>query len=87
MVPAFTEWLLTRFETDDRVFHEFAAGTNSFKVYSGDIAAEHEAEAAVARRFLNHPARRIREWAAVEEQSAREEARRARQWAEERDLP
>ena len=61
VVPAFTEWLLTRFETDDRVFHEFAAGWDRFKVYSGDIAAEHEAEAAVARRFLNHPARRIRE--------------------------
>jgi hypothetical protein len=56
-------------------------------MYYGDIAAQHEAEAAVARAFLDHPLRRIREWAEMEERSALESARREREEAEERDLP
>jgi len=56
-------------------------------MYMGDIAAEHEAEATLARKFLDHPLRRVREWASIEEQSAVADAARARRWTEESDLP
>jgi hypothetical protein len=87
IVPDLTAWVLTEFEEDDRVFKEFMAGVYSFKMYSGDIAAQHEAEAAVARVFLDHPLRRIREWAEMEERWAMDAARQEREEAEERDLP
>lgn len=86
-VPELTAWTLATFEDDDRTFDEFAAGTHSFDWYSGDIAAQHEQEAAVARRFLDHPLRRVREWARLEEQSATENARRTRIREEESNLP
>jgi hypothetical protein len=86
IVPTLTGWVLTQFEDDDRTFHEFVAGSNSFKVYGGDIAAEHEREALVARRFLDYPARRVREWAAIAEKGAVEDTQRARLQAEEWDL-
>lgn len=87
VVPDLTAWVLQTFEDDDRTWREFAAGTHSWKIYSGDIAAEHEAEAALARRFLDHPIRRIREWAAELEHVATADANAARQRAEELDLP
>lgn len=87
VVPPLTLWVLEEFEADDRTFHEFCAGVNSLKVYSGDIAAQHEDEAALARRFLDHSSRRVREWAGLEERSALEDAKRARRWEEESDLP
>jgi len=83
VVPPLTEFVLTEFEDDDRVFHEFCAGVHSFQTYWGDIAAQHEAEAAMAECFLNHPARRIREWAQAEVRHSRWEAQQARQWQEE----
>jgi len=87
VVPDLTAWVLTEFEEDDRVFKEFTAGVHSFQIYSGDIAAQHETEAAVARDFLDHPLRRIREWAEMEERWAMDAARQEREEAEERDLP
>src|SRR5438445_692062 len=87
IVPDLTAWVLTEFEEDDRVFKEFAAGVHSFKLYAGDIAAPHEAEATVARAFLDHPIRRVREWAEREERWAMDAARQEREEAEERDLP
>lgn len=86
VVPSFTEWVLERFQDDERTCSEFWAGTRSWKMYSGDIAAEHEAEAEAARRFLDHPLRPVRQWAAQEESTARAEARAARQRAAEQDL-
>lgn len=86
LVPPLTAWVLTEFESDDRVFSEFSAGVNSFRLYRGDIAAAHEAEAQMAERFLHHPIRRIREWAEQEARSAREWARRERIEQEEQDL-
>jgi len=86
VVPPLTEFVLTEFEDDDWVFHEFCAGVHSFQMYSGDIAAQHEAEAAMAESFLNHPARRIREWAQAEVRHSRWEAQQARQWQEEHKI-
>ncbi|HLL00982.1 MAG TPA: hypothetical protein VK539_10370 [Myxococcaceae bacterium] len=87
VVPPLTAWVLSTFEEDDRTFREFCLGVHSFQWYHGDIAAQHEAEAEVARRFLDHPLRRIREWAAYEESNARSQAARWRQREEEDFLP
>lgn len=74
VIPKLTEFVLSRFEDDDRTFREFCAGTHSFQLYSGDIAAQKEAEAASARPFFNHRLRRIREWARYEYDSGIQQA-------------
>jgi hypothetical protein len=79
-----TEFLLTRFEDDDQTFNEFCAGVHSFQLYVGDIAAHREAEAKFAEAFLNHPLRRIREWAQREWQSGYAEAELHRMEQDER---
>ena len=83
-VPPITEYVLERFEEDDRVFEEFVAGTHAFQTYWGDFGAQHEQEAELARRFLSHPLKRVREWAAIEVESALQSAERSRQRQEER---
>ena len=62
VVPEVTEFILTEFEENERVFHEFCAGVGNFKMYVGNIAEQHEKEAEVAAKFLDHPLKRIREW-------------------------
>lgn len=86
VVPELTAFLLTHFENDERVFHEFVAGVNNMKFYEGDIAAEHDREARLARQFLNHPLRRVREWADLQVVSAEQEARQWREQEEEWQL-
>lgn len=86
VVPQLTEYVLRRFEGDARVFEEFCAGVHSFQWYEGDIAGRHESEARVAERFLNHPLKRIRDWAQYEIQSARLQAAQWRQMDEEFQL-
>ncbi len=78
VVPALTEFVLERFEDDD-VYAAFAHGRHNGQIYRGDIAAQHEAEAARAAPFRNHPLRRIRQWANEEVAAAR---RRAQCWRE-----
>jgi hypothetical protein len=87
IVPPLTAWVLQQFESDDRTFKEFCAGVHNLQVYSGDIAAQHESEAETARRFLDHPLRRVREWAAYEELSATRDAERSRQDEAEYRIP
>lgn len=87
VVPPLTEWVLTRFENDDKTFHEFCMGVHSFQLYGGDIAAQLETEARWAQRFLEHPVRRIREWAVKEEQDALAKAQQWRERDEEDLLP
>jgi hypothetical protein len=86
IVPELTEWVLREFENDDQTFREFCMGVHSFQVYVGDIAAQREAEANAARPFLQHPLRRIREWAEWEVRSGLAEAERERQEEEELGL-
>jgi hypothetical protein len=76
VVPELTAYVLERFEDDERVFREFCGGVHSGQTYWGDMAAQYEREGEVARRFLDHPLRRIRDWAQYEiDQAAREAAR------------
>jgi hypothetical protein len=86
VLPPLTEWVLREFESDEETFTQFCLGLHSFQIYSGDIAAEHEAEASTARAFLDHPLKRVREWASFEERQATEDAKRWRQREAERDL-
>ncbi|HSN99110.1 MAG TPA: hypothetical protein VLS89_12535, partial [Candidatus Nanopelagicales bacterium] len=77
-VPELTGFVLSEFAEDERVFTEFCAGIHSFQLYGGDMAAAHEREAEVARRFLHHPLRRVRQWAKLELKKSLMEARRER---------
>ncbi len=86
-VPPLTEWVLTKYADDDRLFNAFCAGVHSFQLYSGDIAAQHEAEAREARAFRDHPLARIRQWAELEEREALEDAKRHREEEAEHWLP
>lgn len=86
VVPELTAWVLSQFEGDDRVFAEFCVGVHSFQIYTGNIADTHESEAEIARKFFDHPLRRIREWARTEYQSALQNAQRHREWEDEMNL-
>lgn len=81
IVPVLTEYVLRTYEQDERTFNEFGAGIHSSQIYWGDIAAQHEKEAENARKFLDHPLRRIRQWAELEIKSAKREA----EWSRQRD--
>ncbi len=83
IVPPLTEFVLAHFEDDDRTFQEFCAGVGSFRSYAGPMAPEKEGEAEVARKFLSHPLRRIREWARGEIDAAMQQAKWWRQFDEE----
>jgi hypothetical protein len=85
-VPSLTAWVLSTFEDDDRTFREFCAGVHSFETMRGDIAAIHDANARFARRFLDHPLRRIREWAVREERAEIAEAAAERERLDEEEL-
>jgi hypothetical protein len=86
IVPELTEFVLEEYESDDEILRNFCAGLHSLQLYSGDIAAAHEKEAAIARRFLTHRLPRVRQWAEQEIRSAEETARHMRRIQEERLL-
>ncbi len=75
VVPPLTEFVLQRFEDDDRVFRAFLLGTHAGQVYEGDIPAQYRDEERIARRFLSHPLRRVQEWAKSEAESARQHSK------------
>jgi len=83
VVEPLTEFVLSKFGEDERVFSAFCAGIHSLQLYSGDIAAEHEREAAIARKFRDHPLEAIRKWAIAEEASSLWQAKQMRERNEE----
>ncbi len=76
-VPAITELVLAQFGSDERTLREFCLGGHRLQIYSGDIAAEHELQAQMARSFLSHPLKPIREWARYEVETS---VAHAREW-------
>lgn len=70
-VPPLTEWLLSEFEDDDRVFNEFCAGRHHGDMYVGSMSRYFEDTEERMKPYLNHPRRRIREWAEYEIANAR----------------
>jgi hypothetical protein len=83
VVPPLTEYVLEHFEDDEEVFRSFCIGLHDFQVYYGDIAEQHEKEAADAEKFLSHPLRRVHEWAEYEIESAKRSAKWTRERYEE----
>ncbi len=86
IVPPLTEFILTEYEDDERAFHEFCAGIHALETYSGNIAARHEEEAEIAKKFFGHPLRRISEWAQIEYDDAKREAKQWREYRQEWEL-
>ncbi|RYZ17355.1 MAG: hypothetical protein EOO70_02160 [Myxococcaceae bacterium] len=85
VVPELTRRVLSDFESDERTFQEFCAGTHSLELMVGDIAGQYDQYANVASKFLAHPLRRIREWAQYEIKSANSRAQSWRDHEEDRD--
>ena len=83
VVPEPTLTVLQRFGNNKDIFNSFCTGLHSFQTYSGDIAAQHMREAAVAKAFLNHDMDIIRRWAEEEIRWSEREAKRERQEQEE----
>ncbi|MEC4812581.1 MAG: hypothetical protein SAK29_04810 [Scytonema sp. PMC 1069.18] len=75
VIPPLTEFILSEFEEDDTIFQKFCTGSHSLQMYMGDIASQKRQEAEIARKFLNHPLRRIREWAEYEIVSCEQDAK------------
>lgn len=86
VVPDLTEYVLTHFEDDPRTFSEFVAGIHSFQGYRGSYSAARQKEADEAKAFLNHPSKRVREWARLEMLQGEEDARVHGMREEERDM-
>lgn len=74
VVPELTEFVLSKFEDDEETFRNFCTSSHNFQVYVGDTVAHKNKEAEIAKSFLNHKLRRIREWASYEVESCRSDA-------------
>jgi hypothetical protein len=65
-VPPVTEWLLTEYKGDDRIFREYCAGRHSGEIRQGSARDRRPAVEEAVRPFLDHPLRRVRDWAQYE---------------------
>ncbi|MEO2601232.1 hypothetical protein [Clostridium butyricum] len=66
-VPELTRWILEKFETNDKVYLEFKISRYNMVGYSvGEIIQNREKLINEKKPYLNHPLRRIREWAEYE---------------------
>jgi hypothetical protein len=75
VVPPLTEFVLSEFEDDERTFRSFCSGSHSLQVYVGDISSQKLKEVEIAEKFLNHPLRRVREWALYEISDSEQQAK------------
>lgn len=74
VVPELTEFVLSKFEDDEETFRNFCISSHNLQIYVGDTVAHKNKEAEIAKSFLNHKLRRIREWASYEVESCRSDA-------------
>ncbi|MGE6515640.1 hypothetical protein [Lysinibacillus sphaericus] len=66
-VPPLTEWLLSTYEWDDRLYREFIAGRHSFEVINiSETIKNHEHLEKAMEPYLSHNLSRVREWAEYE---------------------
>lgn len=75
VVSLLTEFVLSEFEDDEDTFRNFCVSSHNLQIYTGDPASHKNREAEIARSFLNHPVRRIREWASYEINSCQQSAK------------
>jgi hypothetical protein len=83
IVPPLTEFVLSQFEDDEDTFRKFCISSHNLQVYVGDTVAHKNKEVEIARSFLNHPLRRIREWANYEIDNCQRDAKHWQQINEE----
>ena len=83
-VPGITARVLLEYGNDEHVAGEFAAGRHHLEVYTGDLAANYEAQARRAEPFLSHPVPAIRKWAEGEIASSLHWAKQWRRESEDR---
>ena len=62
-VPPVTAWLLSEFEDDDQVFEQFRTGRNAREILRGAFSGHFESPEDRIAPYLDHPLRRVREWA------------------------
>jgi hypothetical protein len=86
VVPELLDTLLREFD-DDRVFSNFLSGVHSGEMWYGDSSQRFRQEAEQARKFLNYPNHRIREWARSEINDRNSMAEWEQRTYEERLLP
>ncbi len=72
-VPEVTAFVLDHFGDDERVLANFVAGTHS-RVELYPVGERLEQQDTIARRFLDHPSGRIRDWAQAEIDRVTQEA-------------
>jgi hypothetical protein len=84
-LPEITELVFAKFGEDEEVFQNFCMGVDS-RMYSGDIAAQHDHEAEISHRFIHHKIPSIRRWALYREKNAKAHAKWERQRREEEFL-
>jgi hypothetical protein len=77
-VPEVTAYVLEAFENDQLTFEAFCSGAGTRDFYWVEGGKKRDRDAEVAERFLDHPLRRIRQWAKAESQAARAEATQQR---------
>ncbi|MGB3512807.1 MAG: hypothetical protein WBA93_27040 [Microcoleaceae cyanobacterium] len=87
VVPPLTEFVFSEFKDDDETFQKFCYSSHNLQVYSGDIKAHKKKEAEDAKKFLNHPLRRIKEWALYEIDNSKQEAEYWHQIDNETSIP
>lgn len=75
VVPPLTEFVLSEFEDDEETFRKFCISSHNLQFYVGDNVAHKNKEIEIAQSFLNHPLRRIREWASYEINSCQQDAK------------
>lgn len=66
-IPPLTEWLLSTYEWDDRLFNEFIAGRHSFEVINiSEAINNHKNLVSEMEPYLQHKLRRVKQWAEYE---------------------
>jgi hypothetical protein len=72
VVPTVLEWLFSMYEDDDEIFEGFLSGRHRLNVIVGNVEVT-EMEHAM-KPFMEHPLRRVRDWALWEIQQAKRES-------------
>ena len=72
VVPTVLDWLFSIYEDDDEMFEGFLSGRHRLNVRVGNVEIA-EVEHAM-KPFMEHPSRRVRDWALWEIQQAKRES-------------
>ncbi len=87
IVPPLTEFVLSTFEDDEETFQQFCHGSHGLQVYMGNMKFQKEREVEDAKKFLDHPLRRVREWAEYQIESCRRSAKSLDRIYQEMEIP